>query len=643
MIKHIAAALRPHKDMITLLGARDQHMVVGVTLLFCGLIFFLGSSVIALTLVAYMAVTETTFRLIAHKIGPFGRMDTDRVLLLSLGLLIANTAAYAIPGIVLAAQPSVALKFCGILLIVGVLIYITNTWMRVSMVVFSMLSTNITTLAGGFFALGLTEPTASPPSHWGLAWVCLVLFIYSSIDTLRQHVVVQRDLLRAQTQSAARLRLLEEAHRLDAMTGVLNRAAFDTAVNTMLADRTQMGGQIAVFLVDLDSFKPINDTYSHEAGDAVLIEIAKRLEKMCLPSGVVGRLGGDEFICALSDLSHADDVMTFAQQIASAIAQPITWGGRNLKVMASIGAACTISTEATSVTTLCSGADQAMFAAKSATAIDPVIYDAALFASRMSAQDKQLLVQGVANKAVRPYYQPKIHLPTGRIVGFEALARWEHPTGTVLSPDDFLDQIGELGLQGEMMFSMARQVVADVNALLKDGLDPGQVSLNIAEVTLATYSGRKDLEALLETHPDVAPHITLEITEDVFIARAADMIQTSIARFNALGVRISLDDFGTGFASFHHLRQLHFDELKIDTSFVAGLGHDTTADVLVQGFLDIASGLGVSVIAEGVETEDQSRILINMGCHAAQGFLFCEAVPFDDARARLKDQHANDP
>jgi predicted signal transduction protein with EAL and GGDEF domain len=148
---------------------------------------------------------------------------------------------------------------------------------------------------------------------------------------------------------------------------------------------------------------------------------------------------------------------------------------------------------------------------------------------------------------------------------------------------------------------------------------------------LSWYTGRQDLHRILAASPTAAQHVTLEITEDVFIARAADAIQASIASFRDLGVRISLDDFGTGFASFHHLRQLDFDELKIDTSFVAGLGHDLTSEVLVRGFLNIASGLGVNVIAEGVETQAQSQEFINIGSVAAQGYLFSPDVPLAQA------------
>lgn len=197
-----------------------------------------------------------------------------------------------------------------------------------------------------------------------------------------------------------------------------------------------------------------------------------------------------------------------------------------------------------------------------------------------------------------------------------------------------------MGLQGRFMSSMSRQVIADIAAMLDAGVDPGQVSLNLSDVALATLPGRSEITDLLAQSPAVTEHLTFEITEDVFIGRAAETIQNSIAAFRAHGVRISLDDFGTGFASFHHLRQLEFDELKIDTTFVAGLGHDPTADVLVRGFLDIASGLGVSVVAEGVETEQQRQDLINMGCLTAQGYLFSSAVPCDRAITLLHNQDA---
>jgi diguanylate cyclase (GGDEF)-like protein len=352
----------------------------------------------------------------------------------------------------------------------------------------------------------------------------------------------------------------------------------------MLEDRAVSGGEVAVYLVDLDSFKPINDTYSQDAGDEVLIQTAQRLRKIVGTTGIVGRLGGDEFICAVEGINWEGNAILFAEQLATVIKQPIKWSERTLKTRASIDVAMTGPGQSTTVVKLCLGADQAMFAAKSAPSGRPVLYQAHLFAPRMTPEDKQAL--------------------------------------------------------SDFMMSMAEQVIEDVNTMLDRDLDPGQVSLNVSKVALATLTGRQELLALIEANPKAAVHLTFEITEDVFIARAADTIQASIAAFRLLGVRISLDDFGTGFASFHHLRQLDFDELKIDTTFIDGLGHDATAEVLLRGFSNIASGLGVSVVAEGVETANQSCDLINMGCLTAQGYLFSAAVPMAKVTDLLVNQQA---
>ena len=289
---------------------------------------------------------------------------------------------------------------------------------------------------------------------------------------------------------------------------------------------------------------------------------------------------------------------------------------------------------------LTSRADQAMYRSKISEAREPVLYAPGDFAPRLSLVDRAVYAAAIKNDEITPHYQPRVCLRTGRTCGFEALARWRRPNGEMVMPSEFLPALNELGLQGEFTYHLSRRVLEDVSRLLAEGIDPGQVSINIPEATLATHSGRQDLEWLLTENAAALDHITFEITEDVFIARSAAMIQQSIRRFSEMGVKISLDDFGTGYASFQHLRQLKFDELKIDTSFVAGLGKEPVAEVIVQGFLSIASGLGVGSVAEGIETEEQRRDLLRMGCKFGQGFLFGRAEPFGPARERLLKERA---
>lgn len=643
VLRRLIIATRPQYGAVASLCVRDIPLQLATGLLVCVLCWLSGHPVIAFSVGASVIASEAVLWRMFQAAPPFDSLDKDQRLRLALILCCINTVLYLLPAVFLAGDPSLAMKITAFFWILGSQVYIANSWSRVPVFLVGILSLAMVMTVIGFFQLRQTPPEPSSMTDWGIAMGFLLIFLYSSIDTLRQHLSTEADLHRAQRDIIRRMAELEEAHRLDVLTGLLNRPAFDLALHVMLEDRATSGGEVAVFLVDLDSFKPINDTYSHDAGDNVLITTARRLTNHIGEGGIVGRLGGDEFVCAVAGLETPDDATHFARDLAAQIAAPIRWHGRTLKISASIGIGMTgraTSFPPATVPALCSAADQAMFAAKSSTNDGPIVYLTHMFAPRMTSQDKQDLMDGIHNHAVKPYYQPKIHLPTGQIIGFEALARWEHPKNGVRQPAEFIEQINELGRQGDFMIAMANQVVADIGTMLDMGLDPGQVSLNVPEVALATHSGRQDLHRIIAQNPRVAQHLTFEITEDVFIARSAETIQSSIATFRALGVRISLDDFGTGFASFHHLRQLDFDEMKIDTSIVEGLSHDPTSEVLVRGFLSIASGLGVSVIAEGVETESQSRDLINMGCLTAQGYLFSAAIPLSRATDLLQQQQA---
>lgn len=204
-------------------------------------------------------------------------------------------------------------------------------------------------------------------------------------------------------------------------------------------------------------------------------------------------------------------------------------------------------------------------------------------------------------------------------------------------PSEFLDDLEELGLMLDFTFSMLRQVLEDVTGWVEEGLDPGRVAVNVDEKVLATESGRREIEWLLAEYPKAHHHVIFEITEEVFIARSGDVIAASIAHFRAMGVQFSLDDFGTGYASFQHLRELEFDELKIDGGFVSGLGADPVANVIVDGFISIAHGLGVVVVAEGVETNEQLAFLRHRGCSCAQGFFFGPSMSHANTTHLLRD------
>ena len=462
-----------------------------------------------------------------------------------------------------------------------------------------------------------------------LAIVFAMLFIYFAVvvEAMRRHMASFNELETARDFAQRRLGELEHLTQHDPLTELMNRRAFTTALQTALA-RFDTHGPVSVFLIDLDGFKPINDNYSHAAGDALLRAIGARLRRRLRGRAVVARLGGDEFAILAQPLHEPTRAIQIARMIVAAISEPVEVDQWYLTVGASVGVA--VSRGDDTVETLMSQADQAMYLAKLDESDKVRLYDPVTCPQRPSLNDQADIVAAMASGRLRPFYQPKVDLATGRIIGAEALARWQHDDGQILYPGQFLPTIRDLGLQGEFLMHMMETTLRDIGALTARGISPGYISVNLPEVTLATLSGRDALLTLVRKYPMALPHLTFEVTEDIFIARSNAIIQQSIVQFRRMGVRISLDDFGTGFASFKHLRELEFDELKLDTDFVSGLGKDTAAKVLVGGFLDIGTGLNVDVIAEGVETEEQAALLRELGCREAQGFLFSPACPLSD-------------
>ena len=625
--------LQHETRFVSLVSTRDVAKRLASIGMILGICWHAGFVTAVLLIVGFIILFEISAQLIAARL-PDRDEDIGNGLMVAMWLTnIPSAVTYLMPSLLLAAQPSQALLLGGMLWLFGVYVHISNTFVALPIYNWCLM---IPAFLISFLMFWIASGTDFVPSDhvdWAITVALTLIYGINTIETLSRQKDTQTALDQARTEANARLRELEHMNQHDALTGLLNRSAFDAALDNLLGKRrpTQT---LAVFLLDLDGFKPINDTYSHKAGDTVLITVAERLRIAAGDAGIVARFGGDEFALAFANLESDAAALRLAEHVARSVQQPISYGERVLQVGVSIGINLTGVGDDT-VSGLCTGADQAMYQAKVEPGRKAVLYDPDAIPPRLSLMDRHKLLQAIESRQIKPYYQPKVVLDTGVICGFEALARWDHPTLGLRPPGTFLPQINELGLQGDFLIHMAAQILRDISALVIDGLDPGQVSINIPEVALATHSGHRDLDALLAAHPQARGHVTFEITEDVFIARSGEMIKNSIKHFRRAGVRISLDDFGTGFASFQHLRQLEFDELKIDTSFVQGLGVDPAAEVLIGGFLSIAAGLGVQVIAEGVETPDQLHRLRALGGKIAQGYLFGRAMPLEEARILL--------
>lgn len=599
--------------------------LMGVILFSVGFVWAAISFALAITL------SEVSFFLSHRGLRPTEDLMGEAYVAKQVGNNIFSTLVFSAPTLILMTHPTDLVLFTAFLWGSGILVHVSNSRSMLPFYFTVEFATSAAVfsaaIALGYFTHGRSEPV------WMVAMTLggLGVYLSNTMETLAHSRATRHQLEEARRAASARLVQLEFITNHDGLTGLSNRKAFEESLENILA-MPPSDTMVAIILLDLDGFKPINDTYSHEAGDTVLRATAHRLSELAGQNAVVARFGGDEFALVAPNVKDRQAALALGQTIVKELKRPIPYDGKSLTVGASVGISLLNPIEclAPDLAALCAQADQAMYRAKSSTDAKTVIYDPADFAPRLSLEDKVAMSQVIRNDTIEPHYQPIYNLQTGRLTGFEALARWRHEDGSLGRPASFLPQIEELALQSDFAYGMVRQVLSDVERLLASGLDPGHVSVNLPETILATHSGRQDLDWLLAEFSHARNNIVFEVTEGVFVSRAAEMIQDALAHFGKSGVRISLDDFGTGYGSLRHLRNLHFDELKIDSSFIAGLAEDPAAEVLIEAFLSIATGLGVTVVAEGVETRQQAEMLRAKGCHLAQGYYFGHAVPYSE-------------
>ncbi|MEL6521079.1 MAG: bifunctional diguanylate cyclase/phosphodiesterase [Pseudomonadota bacterium] len=423
--------------------------------------------------------------------------------------------------------------------------------------------------------------------------------------------------------------------RHDRMTGLLNRAGLEEALS-----KFDPAKPYACAIIDLNMFKPINDAFGHAAGDAVLVEIATRMKVLLGSHVLTARIGGDEFAVIEPGISLAG-CETLGTTLVGIFDDPIRYGDHQFRVGAAIGVAQSSQTEP-GFDAVLTAADAAMYRLKGTGKTDYNIFSQELSATVHSLERKESLENALRAREFRPWYQPKFDLQTGDLTGFEALCRWHHPDQGILAPVSFLEDVDRYDLQLELSVLMFTAVLDQLRTWTRSGFDPPQVAVNVSAETLASESGIEAVMWRLAEYGDVKHLIIMEITEDVFLPRIATAVNRSIDLIADIGVRISIDDFGSGYASFRHLNEFTFHELKIDSSFVQGIGKDRSAEVFLTAFMSVARGIGVEVVAEGIETDEQQRFLVQLGCQHGQGFLFSPAVPYDEAVDWLRQQKAKD-
>ncbi|WP_061240372.1 bifunctional diguanylate cyclase/phosphodiesterase [Ectopseudomonas composti] len=420
----------------------------------------------------------------------------------------------------------------------------------------------------------------------------------------------------------------------DRLTGLLNRVSLEDrlALDCHISRRHKR--RLAVMYLDLDGFKSINDSIGHYFGDQVLIEVAQRMTQQVRPGDTIVRMGGDEFIVLLPELLCDEDVVPVAERLMASIAKPYCVQGMDLHVSASVG--ITLSDgHIEQPMHLIQQADMAMYKAKQQGRNNFQWYTSDLNQRVCEyASLRNDLQKAIETQTLQLHYQPQVDARTGRVVGLEALLRWEHPEKGFISPTVFVPVAEDSGQIIPLSLWLLDAACAQLRQLSDQGTTSISMAVNISPMHFHRGHFVQYVQATLEKHGLRGEQLELEITESLLLNNAEQAIET-LHRLKALGVRIALDDFGTGFSSLSYLKRLPIDKIKIDRSFVQEIATDHNDAAITQGIISMAHHLSLTVVAEGVETESQMEFLKGSYCDVFQGYYFAKPMPFVELEAFL--------
>jgi diguanylate cyclase (GGDEF)-like protein/PAS domain S-box-containing protein len=423
----------------------------------------------------------------------------------------------------------------------------------------------------------------------------------------------------------------------DGLTGLPNRNLLRQQMDDILAHTRRSGEKIAVLVLGLDNFKAVNDSLGHGVGDKLLRAVAKRLRSTLREGDTLARLNSDEFAMIQSGLTRPEDAVLMSRRLLEAIGDPFLLDGHPVVMGATIGIAMAPG-DGDDSETLLKNADMALSRAKSDCRGTFSFFEAAMDARAQSRRKIETeLRDAIQGDRLQPYYQPLIDLSAGRITGFEALVRWPHPERGLVSPGEFIPVAEETGLINAVGGLMLRRACKDA-ATWPDDV---RVAVNLSPLQFRAGNLLAIVMDALKQSGLPAKRLELEITETLLLEKSSQVLATLHA-LRALGVRISMDDFGTGYSSLSYLRSFPFDKIKIDQSFVRDLGANREAQAIIRSIVSLGKGLGVTITAEGVETEAELSCLRAEGCHEGQGFLFSRARPNEEIVQLLRAQRGAD-
>ena len=432
------------------------------------------------------------------------------------------------------------------------------------------------------------------------------------------------------------------AVRFDSLTGLANRAYLREELQKRIKIGQRYQRKFGLLFVDLDRFKSINDTLGNQAGDQLLKEVARRIQDAVRDTDLVARLSGDEFCVILDDLAKPGSAKIVANKILTHLNKPFKLQGMELKVGVSIGISI-YPQDGEDEDTLTKHADAAMHEAKSQGLSSFCFFNHAMNQHAVaSIAVENELRRSIQQSHLIPYYQPQIDIQSGRIIGIESLIRWRHPNQGMVMPGTFIPIAEETGLIVDLGKISIVQGMKDSLFLKQKGIKSVKTSINLSPKQFRDENLVDTLgNAIYENGLD-PKDVVLEITEGHLVKAGGDKNDKVLEKLKSLGVLIAIDDFGTGYSSFSYLKNLPIDIVKIDKSFVDGSESDSNARNLISGIIDIIHGLGMSVVAEGVENRSQAELLKKEGCEVVQGYYFGKPMPLNDliewyAKFNIKD------
>ena len=421
----------------------------------------------------------------------------------------------------------------------------------------------------------------------------------------------------------------------DVLTGLANRMWFRQALQEAMERAAAQETKLAVLMIDLDRFKPVNDRYGHLVGDLVLKEVAQRLRKVGRAGELRGRFGGDEFVAIVEYDSDDAIPRNVGERLVKSLAEPMYLQGLTVEIGGSVGIAIYPS-DATTAEELVGKADMALYRAKSDGRGAVRSFDSAMGSDlKTRVELESELGQAIKSRAIVPYYQPIINLSTGRLEGLEVLARWHHETKGLIMPDTFIKLAEKTGLANELTLSVLQKACLDTRSL------PGNLTLaiNVAPRQLTDEQLAHKVLAVVSKTKFQPSRLEVELTEAALVNDLAGAREAILA-LKKLGIQVVLDDFGTGYSSLGHLSDLPFDKIKIDRSFIKGFHESRHANNTVRAIIGLGVSLGIPTIAEGIESERDAAALRALGCTMAQGYLYSKPVPaadLPDLIARFSD------